>query len=61
MSIRDCLPGNNLQQKAKGCVVVNSKKRSREIKVNLYFNDGGESLQRIIERNLRILAGKAAR
>jgi len=34
----------------------NSNKQKKEIKVNIYFNDKGESLQKIMERNVKALA-----
>jgi|GEM_PF-4793595 len=38
-------------QLAKGCVVVDVKKK-KEIKVSLHFNAKGDSLQKIMERNV---------
>ena len=52
MSIRNHTNANNLQQPKKGCVVVKIKKQIPEIKVNLHFNAKGETLQKIIEKNV---------
>ena len=32
-----------------------TNKQKKEIKVNIYFNDKGESLQKIMERNVKML------
>jgi len=38
---------------------MKNNKKSKQIKLNLHFNSKGEPLQRIIERNLQMLAAKA--
>jgi len=42
-----------------GVLNMKNNNKSKDIKVNLHFNKKGESLQKIIERNVQILATQA--
>jgi len=58
--MKHCIIPNKLQ-KAGGHIIMDVKKKKGEIKVNVHFNDKGEPLQGIIERNLKTLAAREVR
>ena len=58
MGIRKSLATNNLQKAVKGREVLKQKRERGEIRVNLHYNAAGEPLQRIIERNVKMLVAK---
>jgi len=58
MGIRKRLATNNLQKEVKGCEILKQKRERGEIRVNLHYNVAGEPLQRIIERNVKMLMVK---
>jgi len=55
MGIRKCIVTNNLQEIEKGREFLKRDRKTKDIRVNLHFDSAGEPLQKIIERNVRIV------